>query len=356
MKKGVVFSLVTTVIIVVLSKSVWAIDKVSRKSTTTLAQGRITEVTKQGITVKPRLGSAVMVPANDITTIRWDGAPKEFNLALQDEDSGRFEKALERYTKAAQAAPASAESLKTDIQYLIARTTAKIALVHRKKLDAAIKKLEAFTKTGADHFRYYESMRFLGRVYLAKQEFDKARMAFETFGKAPWSDYKMAAKIASARVMLKQNNVDGALAVYNDLIETGAKANSPGEASCQVEAMLGRATCLIRKKKFNDAIKSLEDVITQAAIHDNRTQAEAYVRQGDCFRQLGRTKEAILAYLHVPVLFPKERDLHSESLYHLARLWNAVGHSERGEEARAILATEYPNSKWTKKLATAGSG
>ena len=77
----------------------------------------------------------------------------------------------------------------------------------------------------------------------------------------------------------------------------------------------------------------------------------AYVRQGDCLQAQNKTKEAILAYLHVPVLFSKEKALHAESLFRLSQLWGSVQKPERAADARAELERLYPDSEWAKKLA-----
>src|SRR3990167_4486855 len=75
-----------------------AIDVVNRRSAPDKpAQGTISEMTRESVTVKPRLGDPVKVPANDIASIRWDGEPAKLNLARADEDGGRFEKALTTY-------------------------------------------------------------------------------------------------------------------------------------------------------------------------------------------------------------------------------------------------------------------
>ena len=73
--------------------------------------------------------------------------------------------------------------------------------------------------------------------------------------------------------------------------------------------------------------------------------AEAYIKKGDCYQALGESKEALIAYLHVDVLFPSEPGLHAEALYHLSNLWGKVQKPERGTEARAVLQQQYPDSE-----------
>jgi TolA-binding protein len=72
--------------------------------------------------------------------------------------------------------------------------------------------------------------------------------------------------------------------------------------------------------------------------------------KGDCLKSQGKVKEAILAYLHVPVLFEKEKVALAEALYNLAVLWPRADQPERGLAAQQELQENYPDSPWTKKL------
>lgn len=341
-------------VVVFGSQSAQAVtDEVVRKSTTSAAKGEVTEISKTGVTVKPQIGSTVTVPAADIQRIRWDGEPPKLNLARADETGGRFEKALEGYAESAKDPKANKDNIKMDIAFLIARTTAKMALTDTSKRDEAVTKLEAFRKTWADSFYFYEAAYFLGQVYMAQQDFAKASEAFEELARADSEEYKTVAKNASGRLLLQEGKIPEALAAFDAVI--GQKAEGAVAQSCRFDALLGKAACQIRQQKHEEAVQTLDAVVTQNAAAEERILAEAYVRQGDSLQALGRVKEAVLAYLHVPVLFPKEAAFHAESLYHLSQLWKLVGKPDRAADAQAKLESAYPNSEWAKKLAV-GAG
>ncbi len=330
-----------------------AVDVVTRRSTKTPASGEITDVSKTELTVK-RGSKEEKIPANDVLRVKWGGEPAKLNITRTQEEGGRFRLALDGYKDAL--ADASKPQLKADIEYLIARTTAKMALADPTKLDDAIKKLDAYRNAHSDSFRQYELLNYLGQLYMAKKDVENARTAFTQLGQAPWNDTKMAAQNYNARLMLLEDNVDGALKAFDAVIGGTAAGAGAAELSQKYEAMLGKATCLTTQKKYGEAVKVLDEVIKQASAQNTRLQAEAYVRQGDCLQAQGKIKEAVLAYLHVDVLFAAEKSLHAEALYHLAKLsmLPAVDHPERSAEARAKLENEYPNSEWTKKLKAAG--
>jgi tetratricopeptide (TPR) repeat protein len=347
MKKLVSLAL-AAVLLGLTAQSASAVDVILRRSTSTKGQGEVTEISKTEVTVKPRTGEPVKIPANDIIQIDWTGEPAQLKIIRASESGGRLQKALDDYTKLLGELKADPPGLKTDVEFAIVRTLAKMAEADPAKQDEAIKKLEEFRTKNGDSYRYYESLNILGQLYLAKKDTEKAKATFDLLGQAPFNDYKMAAKIANAKQSLQENNVAAARAGFEAVAQM--KADNPAEVSKVQEAKLGVAQCLQLQKDFDKAITLLNEVINDAPAEDAPVQAEAYLRQGDCLEAAGKPKDALLAYLHVDVLFPAEKVRHAEALYHLAKLWGVVQQPDRAADAADRLATEYPNSPWTQKV------
>jgi tetratricopeptide (TPR) repeat protein len=311
--------------------------------------GKITGTSKTELTIKPAVGAEVAVPANDVASVDWDDASGDLKLGLSDENGGRFEAALTRITKSKSDAPASApEALKIEFDFLIARVNARMALADPSKRDNAIKLLQAVQKSASSHFRYFEAVSYLGQVQLAAQDFAGARTSIDLLSQAPWSDVKLAAKIANGRVLMGENKPDEAARVFDEAIASAG--DTAADKNRKYEAMLGKSRALVLQSKHEEALKDLDEVTTNAPADDTPVQAEAYVLQGNALQSLGRNKEAVLSYLHVDILFPREAGFHAESLYHMAKLWKTVQSPERSLEAEAKLQGAYPNSEWTKKL------
>lgn len=332
-----------------LSRMNFAADAIYRKSNTTPAQGEVTSVTRTEITVKPRIGDPIKIPISDITRVRWDGEPAILNLSRSSEQSGYFDKAIEGYEKARTEYTGDNQYLKDDITFLIARANARAALADPSRLEDAVSKLESFKASNSDSFRFFETLHFLGQTYLAKKDFAKAKAAFDEMEQAPLKAYQMSARVANARVLFSEGKTNEALALFTTV--AGEPATDPTESAARYEALLGKAGCEHKAMQYDQAIQTLETVIADVSPQETALMAEAYLRQGDCYRDQNRIKEAVLAYLHVDVLFPNEKALHPEALYQLARLWAAAGHPQRGAEAEARLTDGYPNNEWTKKLA-----
>jgi tetratricopeptide (TPR) repeat protein len=339
----------TLLMIVFVCSSGSAAEQINRKREKPVS-GEVTGMTKTDVSVKVKSPKedTLKIASNDITSIAWGGEPPECNVARKDEEGGRYQKAIDGYQKALASGKATNPLLKSDLEFGIARASAKQALADPAKIDEAVKKLEEFRSKQADHYRFYEGVNFLGQLYAAKKDFIKAKLAFDTLGKSPWKDYQMAAKVALGRMALADNKPDEALAEYDAVV--AMQAEGPVEESQRQEAVLGKARILIIQKKYDDALKLLDEVIAKAPADDAKVNAEAFLRQGDCLREQGADKDALLAYLHVDVLFSSEKAMHAEALYRLASLWDKVGSKVRADEARERLKSDYENTEWARQL------
>lgn len=321
------------------------------KADGTRVSGTITGGSKTELTIKPTIGDAVNVPASEIASVAWDDATADFKLGLSDENGGRFDAAIQRITKSKAETETQQEQLKKDFDFVLARIAARQALADPAKIDAAITQLEQFRKAGADHYRYYEATSLLGTVQLAKADFAAARATFEQLAQAPSNDYKLSAKIAQGRILMGEGQSDAAAKMFDEAI--AAAGNASSEQTRKFEAMLGKARALADQGQHSEALTALDEVTAKAPADATALQAEAYVLQGNSLQALNRNKEAVLAYLHVDILFPRESGFHAEALYHMARLWKTVQAPERGIDAEAKLTASYPNSSWAKKLTAA---
>jgi tetratricopeptide (TPR) repeat protein len=330
-------------------QSATAADVISRKSGANRVAGKIESITKNEVVIKPITGDSVTVPSADVQSIEWDDAPASLRIAIGYENAGQSPKALDAYQKIKADGKLPNDFVSADLEYLIARATARIALADPTQVDEAISKLEGVTKSQGDHFRYYEALSFLGQVLLAKNDAEGARRVFDRLANSSQSDFKVQGQIAQARVLMAEAKTDEAIAAYDNVIST--VGSGPQEAARKFEALVGKAKGQLTLGKSAEALATIDEIINNASPDDTALFAEAYLLQGNAFEGAGRTKEAMLAYLHVEILFPKETAFQAEALYHLSKLWKAVQLPDRAIEAQAKLESDYPNSPWAKKLA-----
>ena len=118
--------------------------------------------------------------------------------------------------------------------------------------------------------------------------------------------------------------------------------------------MLGQAACQRQQNQLDQAIATLDEVVNNVSQSQTGTLAKAWVKMGDCHRQKGEQKAAMMAYLRVDVLYGSEPAQHAEALFRLSQLWGPIGHQDRAIEAGARLAKLYPNSQWAKSGSAGG--
>jgi hypothetical protein len=114
-------------------------------------------------------------------------------------------------------------------------------------------------------------------------------------------------------------------------------------------AMLGKASAIAGEGKPDEAAAAIDAVIAKADADDGELHARAYNAKGNALLAAGKKKEALLAFLHVDLLFSSYPEQHAEALSNLATLWKEVDQGERANKAAAALRQQYPSSRWVKK-------
>ncbi len=326
-----------------------AADAVSQKSTGRTVSGDVTEITKDGVTVKA-LSKTVEIPANDISFIKWSDEPPKLTVVRSDQRGGRYDAAIKGYEEALKSIDSPAPGLKTDLEYGIAYCTAQLALQSTGQEADAIARLEDFQKANPNSYHYYPSLDLIGRLSVKKQDWERAESSFAELEKSSLPEYKMTARIGRGNLLLARNGGDPAAAAAEFDAVIAMDAPSAAEKSKQLEALLGKATCLIQEKKYPEALGLLDRIVTDVTITDEAVLAEAYNQQGKCHIAAGEPKLAILSFLHVDTLLFKAQAAHAEALYNLAQLWPQVGKPGRGDNDRTRLESLYPDSRWAKQL------
>ena len=306
-------------------------------------RGTVSATTRAGLTVSGG-GGDERIAAADVAEVSYDGEPPRLPLTRAAERRGQLAEALADYKDAAASFDAAGPIARADLQFLQARTLGKLALNDPDRREEAAAALSDFAAGSPDHFRTDPALLLLADVRAAAGDAAAAREALGKLGDSPSPAFRTAAAAAAARLDLAAGDPAAALAAFDAVLQ-----NAEGAAA--LDARLGRADALNRLNRSGEALEVVTGVLAEADPADADLMARAYVRRGDALQATGETKPAILAYLHVDVLYPGAAGAHAESLFHLARLWNAAGFPGRAAEAAAELKTDYPNSDWAARLA-----
>ncbi len=326
-----------------------AADIITLKSTGKVISGEVAKIspTKVVINAGLRKDKPTDVPVNDIARIEWDKEPRTLNAARNAEAAGRYSEAIKSYSAFLKDRCITNSNLQAYIEYFLARCEARQAVADSTKVAGAIQKLEAFQRKHPNSYHSYELLSLTGELQLASKAYQDAIGTFQKLEQSPWKDVQLAAKCSEARVLIAQNKSETALGIYTTVLSQ--VGNNAALKSLKNQASLGKAACLQATDKQIEALKVLQNVIDTSSIKNPSLLAETYILQGDSYRQLAKNKDALMAYLHVDVLFPKETKYHPKSLYYLSQLWAGLGKADRSADAKNRLQTEYPNSEWAKK-------
>ena len=326
------------------SSQLLAADKVKvidgKQSSGKLAENTPTELMIELGATKKRFA------VNEVETVTFDAEPGDLTQARNAVRAGRYEDALALLEKIA-VGSLNRDEIVQDVEFYKALAAARLALAGSGSKADAGKKLLAFEKAHKTSFHYFETCEALGDLLAALNKFDQAESYFAKLGSAPWPDYKMRAGVLAGRALVGQKEYARALARFEEVLATEATGK---EADRQkLAATLGKAAALVGGGKSDEAIKSVEEIIAKADPENVELHARAYNILGNAYRGAGKKKEALLAFLHVDLLYSKFPDQHAEALANLATLWTEVDKADRAAQARSVLKEKYPDSVWAAK-------
>jgi tetratricopeptide (TPR) repeat protein len=178
--------------------------------------------------------------------------------------------------------------------------------------------------------------------------YESAAKHYGLLAAAPWPEHQMRAALSGAKAQIALGRYEEALQQYESVLNSSL--DTPPEAARQKRfAVVGKSVCLAKAGRQEEGLKLVQQVIVENEPTDTQLFGRAYNALGACYQAAERPKDALLAYLHVDLLFPGDPDIHAEALYHLSRLWAAVNKSDRAVRARSLLQSRYPGSLWAKQ-------
>jgi len=317
-------------------------DEVFQKKTGTPTRGLISAVSPDKITMQVT-GGTRNIEIRDILKVRFDSEPPELDTARSRAMAGQFADALEELAKVNVAGITNAV-IKQDVGYYIAYCKSKLALTEGRDKDEAIELLKGFIGQNRQTFHFYEGVELLGDLNFSKGEYGQAATFYGLLAQAPWPEYKMRATVMRARAMAAGGKYAEALPEFEQVLSSGLA--TPEAVQQKMHAMVGKAVCLAATGKHVEGIAVIEDLIAKNDPNDATLFGRAYNALGVCYLKTGKTKEALLAFLHTDVLFYRDAETHAEALYYLSDLWGKAGRSDRADRTRGLLRSQYAGTRW----------
>ncbi|GEM_PF-220435 len=321
--------------------------KDGKELTGTIPQGGIT---RTEIKIQ-RAGKTETVPVNQIQWISLDQKePPALRTVRRLVVNGNYDMALRNFERYKDLDPGNVKDLlvKQEVEFYKALALAGKALQSgdENALKEAGKAMTTFLNNNQGSWHYFEANEMIGRLLSALNRPDRAVEYYAKLEEAPWPDVKLRGKVLQAQSLLRQKKADQALGQFQQVINQAQ--GKPELNSLLLSATVGKAEALAAQGKFDQAVPLLEGIVAKASPTDYELRARLYNALGRCHLAANKPREALLAFLHVDLLYHRSAEQHAEALYHLIQLWRKLGRPERADEAHARLMTRYKSSPWAK--------
>ena len=333
------FTYMTLAACLLITREARALDSI--RTTKSSITGTIEKISRTAISIRRSGGQVTEVPVNEIISVRFDGEPQRLQTARSLVQNGRYLEALQTIDQIEKEGKRlDRAEVQQDIGFYKAYATSRIALVNGKDIRSAGSKMRDFVERNPQSRHYFPATETLGDLLVALGHSKVALDYYEQLEQAPWVDFKMRAQVAKGRAHRATGKPDEAILMFESAIEL-ASADDPLAEAARHSAVLGKAGCLAELKRYDEAVALVEEVIAGADPENAALHAQSYNTLGNCLRKQGSTKDALLAYLHVDVLYSSEPRAHAEALRNLAELWQEINQPQRADQARQVLAERY---------------
>jgi tetratricopeptide (TPR) repeat protein len=315
--------------------------------------GEIVAASPNEVEVRDSRGESVRVPIDRIREVLLSGEPESLRTArglLLRQDAPAALEELAKVTK--EELDGASNLVLADMDFVRAAVLGRIAAAGGADLPAAEQALQGFLKAHPDSFHRYDIQEALAAVLARAAKYDEAAVALQALEKGPTS-LRLRAAVGKARLFYDQRNYTEAQREFEAAEKVSVDGVDLAGRRQQAEAVLGRARCLSRLDKAAEAVALVTNLIAAVGADQREILAAAYATLGDAYRAAGgKDEDAIIAFLRVDLVHNSVPDAHAEALFNLVQLWENAKVPERSRMVRQSLESTYPDSRWTRLLAT----
>lgn len=319
------------------------------KTNDEVVRGLVSGTTPGSVTMTVNGAAQPPIPSSEIKRLIFAEEPGELRRGRESVLTQQYEDAVAELAKV----PAGnyPSLVQQDIDFYKAYSAGQLALKGSPGSNAteAAAALVAFTRANPDSWHYYDARKAAGDLAALTGNYDYAASAYGELLQAPSLSMKVEGKLLQSDALMRLGKHEEALAGYKQV--AGANANGDDAIEKYKEfAKVGQAVATAHTGQPAEAIKSLNEIIaTTDPTRDQALYAKIYNGLGAAHLKANAPKEALLAYLHVDLLFLQDPDAHAEALYNLSKLWGSLNQSQRALDARQTLRERYGSSSWASK-------
>ncbi|WP_417732416.1 tetratricopeptide repeat protein [Rosistilla oblonga] len=305
--------------------------------------GEFVGSTPTEVTIKVQ-GTDRKIAVNEIRRLGFKEDPAELKQARSRVASGDYQAAMDELKKI-NPASVTRPIILLDLQFYLALCEGKLALSSGGDKGSAASAMLAFVRKASKSHHFFAAAEMLGDLAVALGKYPEAIKYYGAISaQAPWPEYKMHAVMLEARALMAQKDFANAEKKFASL--ANATASTAETKRQQLLAQVGVARCQAETQSPEAAIAAIQKLVADNDESDAELFGRAYNALGACYLKANKPKEALMAYLHVDVLFYAQPEIHAEALYQLSKLWEQVKKTDRANAARNLLNDRYAGSRW----------
>lgn len=287
------------------------------------------------------------VPGERVVEIRYQGAPPQFMAGQSQLRGGAFDRAVQSFTAARNAAP--------DGSWIWFHATYWLGESQRQNGNPteALAEFQRVLEKGADHWLAPAAIFGLGKAQIDAGRHANAVTTFKRLDTGFGEMWGFKGKLGEADALFAQNQFGPARGAY-ETAERGA-SRFP---SIRRQAQVGIGKCYVADKRYDDAVRYFEGIINQSGGVDPEVGGGAWVGIGDCrFAQAKengndatRLKEALIAYQTAVVRYAGVPGSYPRALFQSATIYKLLNLPDLAKHQEDELRSRCPKSPYVKQL------
>ncbi len=302
----------------------------------------VSAMTADGVAVeyesKGEKKSAVL-PAEQILWLQYEDEPLNLSAARVEIQVGNYEDALEKLGAIEEEIKEPA--IQQELEWNRAYATIQSALADSGKLESAAAVMKTFVEAYPDHYRFYDGNALLADAAAALGRAPAAEKYYTALTGAKSASYQARGKVGLANLALDADELDKAKSLFSEVADMAELDGQLAGFDARAAAQIGLARVLSKQGDLDGALASLNALLDATPNSATRRQAIIYNAFGDVYAAAKKPEEAIVAYLHVDLLYPAARGERVKALKALVGLWREIGRTDRAVETKRLLRDRF---------------
>ena len=302
----------------------------------------VSAMTADGVAVEYELKGekkSAVLPAEQILWLQYDDEPLSLSAARVEIQVGNYEDALEKI--AAIEEEIKEPAIQQELEWNRAYAALQSALADSGKLESAAAVMKTFVEAYPDHYRFYEGNALLADAAAALGRAPAAEKYYTALTGAKSASYQARGKVGLANLALDANELDKAKSLFSEVADMAELDGQLAGFDARAAAQIGLARVLSKQGDLDGALASLNALLDATPNSATRRQAIIYNALGDVYAAAKKPEEAIVAYLHVDLLYPAARGERVKALKALVGLWREIGRTDRAVETKRLLRDRF---------------